>query len=79
MTTDAWLFPTADPNTLFVSYTYSVENSLDRTSTSQGQHLAIVEFRDSQVVRFRELTGRLPPGLQVAIARITLDDQESPR
>jgi hypothetical protein len=77
--TDAWLFPTADPNSLFVSYTYSAEDSLDRTSTSQPSHLAVLEFRDSQVVRFRELTGRLPPALQVAIARIAHDDRESPR
>jgi hypothetical protein len=76
--TGAWLFPTADPNTLFVSYTYNVEDSLDGTSTSQSQHLAELEFRDSQVVRFRELTGRLFPALQVAIARITLKDKIAP-
>jgi len=75
--TDAWLFPTGDPNTLFLSYRERAENSVDGTPSGPREHLAILELRDTKVVRFRELTGRLPQGLEGAIRPFQLGDRQA--
>jgi hypothetical protein len=47
---DLWMFPTGDPNILFVSYNVATEPAVS------AHHLVLIEMRGNRILRLRDFT-----------------------
>jgi hypothetical protein len=53
-----WIFPTNDPNAVFVHYYTSAAGS--KSTTTSNEHLALVEMRGDRILRMHDFTAAPP-------------------